>query len=122
MMANMAAPLAKLIPIIKPTSFCISSCHGIMAVCIGKTRDITLPGTIAHSYTNHATVNTAPTTSVTNTAGESHAYVLPAHVNPNTNNPSPNRNNNCPPKSIVANLAKNRPVGVPGSLLLGRYP
>jgi hypothetical protein len=47
--------------------------------------------------------------------------VLPAQVNPNTNNPSPNRNNSCPPKSTVANRAKNRPVLVPGSLLFGRY-
>jgi hypothetical protein len=113
MTANMAAPVAKLMPTNSPTSFFISSCHGIMAFCIGNTLAITLPGTIAHSYTNHATVNTPPTTTVASTDAESHAYVLPAHVNPNTNNPNPQRNNNCPPRSNVANLIKNRPVLVP---------
>jgi hypothetical protein len=116
MTANIAAPVAKLMPSTTPMSRCISTCHGIMAFCLGNTLDRSRPGTMAHSYTTHATANTPPTTNGTSTAGESQEYTPPAHVNASTNNPNPHRNNNCPPKSIVASRVKNRPVLVPTSL------
>ena len=62
MIANMAVPVAKLIPISSPMSLCISISQGIIAFCRGNTLDITRPGTIAHSYTNQAAASTAPTT------------------------------------------------------------
>jgi hypothetical protein len=124
MMANMAAPVAKLMPETTPMSRCMSTCHGIMAFCLGKTLARSLPGTMAHSYTTHATANTPPTTKDASTAAESQAYTPPAHVNANTNNPNPHRNNNCPPTSIVASRVRNLPVFVPTSLfpLYGSLP